>query len=153
MTVTPALVLSAVSVLLFGLSAGVFFTYSNSVMPGLRRTDDHTYVTAFNGMNVAILNPLFFVVFVGAQIASVVTAIVALATGHAALGWWQVGATAVYLIGVIVITGLIHVPLNTAIARDRDRAPFEKRWVRYNHVRSLASILAFALALIATLQA
>src|SRR5688500_17535686 len=73
MTVTPALVLSAVSVLLFGLSAGVFFTYSNSVMPGLRRTDDHTYVTAFNGMNVAILNPLFFVVFVGAQIASVVT--------------------------------------------------------------------------------
>ncbi len=54
-----------------------------------------------------------------------VTVIVALASGQAALGWWQLGATGVYLIGVIVVTGVIHVPLNVAIARDLDRAPFE----------------------------
>ena len=30
-----------------GLMAGVFGIYSNAIMPGLRRTDDRTFVAAF----------------------------------------------------------------------------------------------------------
>jgi uncharacterized membrane protein len=149
---TPVLVLSLVSVLLLGLSAGLFFAFSAAVMPGLRRIDDRSYVTAFNGINVAILNPLFFVVFVGALLVPAATAIVAFATGQTALAWWQLAATAVYLLGVIIVTGAVNVPLNNALARDGDRAAFETRWVRFNHLRSVASTLAFALALVATLQ-
>ena len=34
--------------LTMGLMAGVFGIYSNAVMPGLRRTDDRTFVAAFH---------------------------------------------------------------------------------------------------------
>ena len=111
--------------LLLGLSAGVFFTFSNSVMPGLRRTDDNTYVTAFTSMDTAILNPLFFVVFVGALVAPGVTAVLTFIAGDVTAAWLFVAATAVYLVGVIGVTGAVNVPLNNALAQNRDRRAFE----------------------------
>jgi uncharacterized membrane protein len=50
---------------------------------------------------------------------------------------------------VIGITGAVNVPLNNALAANRDRRAFEARWVRFNHVRTVASVLAFAAALVA----
>ena len=33
-----------------GLMAGVFWIYGNAIMPGLRRTDDRTFIGAFRGL-------------------------------------------------------------------------------------------------------
>ena len=43
--------------LTMGLMAGVFGIYSNAIMPGLRRTDDRTFVAAFQSIDRAIINP------------------------------------------------------------------------------------------------
>jgi uncharacterized membrane protein len=40
-----------------GLMAGVFGLYQHTVMPGLGRTDDRTFVGAFQAMDRAIINP------------------------------------------------------------------------------------------------
>jgi len=42
------------------LIAGLFYAYSCSVNPGLRRLADKEYLTAMQSINKAILNPVFF---------------------------------------------------------------------------------------------
>ena len=64
-------VLRLVSLLLatisMGLVAGVFGLYAHTVMPGLAKTDDKTFVGAFQALDRAIVNPLFLGLgFVGA---------------------------------------------------------------------------------------
>ena len=49
-----------------GLAAGAFALYAHTIMPGLRRTDDRTFVGAFQAMDRAIINPLFMLAFFGA---------------------------------------------------------------------------------------
>ena len=51
-----------------GLMAGGFGIYGNAIMPGLRRTDDRTFVTAFQALDRAILNPLFLLTFMAALV-------------------------------------------------------------------------------------
>ena len=140
----PALV----AALLLGLSAGLFFAFSVAVMPGLKRTDDGTFVATMTAINRAILNFPFGLVFVGALLSPVLAAVLAFITG-AASPWLLIAAAVVYLLGVIVVTGGVNVPLNETLDRDGDRAAFEKRWVRFTLIRTLSAIVAFALALLA----
>ena len=51
---------------IMGLMAGVFGLYSNTIMPGLRTTDDRTFVGSFQAVDRAIINPLFMACFLGA---------------------------------------------------------------------------------------
>ena len=51
-----------------GLMAGPYYAYAISVMLGLGRTDDRTFLSAMQQINVAILNPWFFVSFFGALV-------------------------------------------------------------------------------------
>src|SRR5215475_509368 len=51
-----------------GLVAGVFALYAHTIMPGLRRTDDRTFVGAFQSMDRAIINPWFMACFLGALV-------------------------------------------------------------------------------------
>lgn len=137
-----------VAALLLGLSAGLFFAFTVAVMPGLRRTDDATFVATMTAINRAILNFPFGLVFVGALIAPIVAAILAFITG-ASSPWLLIAAAVVYLVGVLAVTGGVNVPLNEALDRDGKRRAFEDRWVRFNTVRTVSGIVAFALALTA----
>ena len=67
MTTVPARgILLAAAVLVAGLQAGTYFTWSTGVMPGLARVDDRTFVEAMQQINLAIVNPLFLATFLGA---------------------------------------------------------------------------------------
>jgi uncharacterized membrane protein len=135
-----------------GLAAGVFDVYAHTVMPGLHKTDDRTFVAAFQAIDRAIINPWFIGgCFIGAFVLAV-AALIAF-VGRAALPWIAVGI-ALYLVAV-VITFAVHVPLNDAIkaAGDPDRisdlaavrARFdEARWVSWNVVRAVAATGGFA---------
>ena len=57
-----------------GLMAGVFGIYSNAIMPGLRRTDDRTFVAAFQSIDRAIINPALMATFLGALVLTAVAA-------------------------------------------------------------------------------
>jgi uncharacterized membrane protein len=138
-----------------GLMAGVFGIYSNAVMPGLRRTDDRTFVAAFQSIDRAIINPAFMATFLGALVLTALAALLHAAGEGRSLLPWIVAALVLYLV-VFVVTIRVNVPRNNEIkaAGDVDRPTDlqsvrerfdEARWVRWNHVRAFASILAFGL--------
>jgi uncharacterized membrane protein len=142
-------------VLIAATMTGVFGIYGNAIMPGLRRTDDRTFVAAFQSIDRAIINPAFTVTFFGALALTALAALLHL-TGHGRPTLsWTVAAFVLYLV-VFVITIRVHVPRNNEIkaAGDVDRMADphgvrerfgETRWLRWNHVRTFASILAFGL--------
>ena len=150
---TIASIVGAAAVLLTGISAGVFFTYQNSVLPGLATLDDRAFAKAMNAMNRAILNPAFMLFFIGSMVALAAAAIVGFVTGGGLGAWLYAAAAVVYQVGVIFVTGGVNVPLNNALAKDSDRRAFEARWVRWNTVRTLSAIVAFAVAIAALLVA
>ena len=140
-----------VATMTVGLMAGVFVIYANAIMPGLRSTDDRTFVGAFQAIDRAIINPLFLATFLGALIFTGAAA--ALHLGRHASPWIMV-ALVLYL-ATVAITFSVNVPSNNAIkaAGDPDqlaelgtvRASFgERRWIRWNLVRAALSTMAFA---------
>jgi len=136
-----------------GLSAGLFFTWANAVMPGLRRVDDRAFVAVMRRMNVAIVNPLFLVVFLGAPVLTAVAAAAHLDPQRRdALPWILAGLG--FGLAVLVVTFTVNVPLNNALdaAGEPDtvadaapvRAAFESRWVRWNVLRAVSAAAALA---------
>jgi uncharacterized membrane protein len=145
-----------------GLMAGVFGIYSNAIMPGLRRTDDRTFVAAFQSVDRAIINPAFMATFLGALALSALAALLHIIGEGRPLLPWIVAALVLYLL-VFLVTIRVNVPRNNEIkaAGDVDRMTDlhgvrerfnEARWVRWNHVRAFASILAFGLLSWALIQ-
>ena len=136
-----------------GLMAGVFGLYTNAIMPGLRRTDDRTFVGAFQAIDRAIINPLFLVGgFLGALVFTGLAAVLHLGADRRDALPWIVIAFVPYA-AVVVITIAVNVPLNNGIkaAGDPDRiadlagvrARFdEAKWARWNAVRTVACIFA-----------
>ena len=134
-----------------GLAAGAFALYAHTIMPGLKATDDRTFVAAFQAIDRAIINPWFMA---GAFFGALVTTAAAVATqlGRAPLGW-ALAALALTVV-VVAITLAVNVPLNDAIkaAGDPDaidvsrvREEFhETRWATWNLVRVGASLAAFS---------
>ena len=132
-----------------GLMAGVFGLYAHAIMPGLRTTDDRTFVGAFQAIDRAIINPLFMLWFFGALVFAGAAA--ALSAGEGSVVRWIAVAFVLYLV-VVAITLVVNVPLNDAIkaAGDPDaidlaavRERFEEaRWVGWNVVRAILSTAA-----------
>lgn len=136
-----------------GLMAGVFALYAHTIMPGLGKTDDRTFIGAFQAMDRAIVNPWFIG---GGFLGALVFTIGALLAhiGREELPWIA-AALALYLVA-FVITIAVHLPLNDGLkaAGDPDRITDivsarrsfnEARWRRFNLVRVITSLAAFGL--------
>ncbi|WP_328648378.1 DUF1772 domain-containing protein [Amycolatopsis sp. NBC_00348] len=133
-----------------GLLAGLFYAYSCSVLPGLARGDDKTFVEAMRGINVAIVNPVFMLTFLGAPL----LAGVAIFLNPGPRPWVIAGF--VFLVATLVITATLNIPLNNALENGGDdyatlRAQFETSWVRWNVLRTLASTAGFGCLVAAVL--
>jgi uncharacterized membrane protein len=142
---TMSLVLLVAATIAAGLLAGLFYAYAVSVMPGLARGDDRTFVEGMRGINVAIVNGWFLLSFLGAPLLAAVAAILHLHSGPAL--WWIVAGFAC-LLATIVITAAVNIPMNNALDAGGDayaqvRAQFEVPWVRWNIVRAVASFAGF----------
>lgn len=143
-----------------GLSAGVYALYAHTIMPGLRPTDDRTFVRAFQAIDRAIINPWFMVsAFAGPVVLCAVAA--AANRGQPAFGWCA-AALGLVLVTVLV-TIAVNVPLNDAIkaAGDADTAAnfsdirgrfHERRWAGWNLLRVATSCAAFGSLLWALVQ-
>ena len=139
----------AAAVLTMGLMAGVFGLYSHTVMPGLRHTDDRTFVGAFQSMDRAIINPWFMLAFFGALVLTGLAAALHLGGDKRNVLPWIGAAFILYLIAM-VITVAVNVPLNDALKTAGDAAHIgdlaavrrhfdEARWSAWNLVRTLTS--------------
>jgi len=141
-----------------GLMAGVFFIFSNTVMSALAQLQPPQGIAAMQSINRTILNPLFFVAFLGTAATSILLAISLL------WRWQQPGAVYIlagsllYLVGAILVTIVFNVPMNEALETvEPESVEAANLWTRYltnwtawNHVRTVASFLgavSFILAL------
>jgi uncharacterized membrane protein len=135
-----------------GLMAGVFDLYAHTIMPGLAKTDDRTFVGAFQAIDRAIINVWFIPVFFGALILTAAAVVFSIGEERNDALPWAVAAFVLYL-PVVVITMRVNVPLNNAIkaAGDPDRIDLaavrrdfdEPTWRRWNVFRAVASTAAF----------
>ena len=73
----------AAATLTTGLMAGLYYAYAISVMLGLSMTDDRTFLSAMQQINVAIINPWFFVSFFGALVFTALAGVLHLPGGLA----------------------------------------------------------------------
>jgi uncharacterized membrane protein len=149
--VVLTLVVASVNLVLLGAVSGVFFTYSNSVVPGLDRIDPEQAVAAMRSLNVAIINPRFMATFVGPLITSAATGFLLLGLGETTPALLFFAAAVLYLVGCHVITGVVNVPMNNALENStatdwaRRWADFSPRWRRWNTVRTVTSMVALVL--------
>lgn len=146
------------SVLLSGLIAGLFYAYSCSVNPGLGRLSDREYLRAMQSINRAILNPLFFITFLGTLITLPATCIVYWnACGFDSTCAMLTAASLVYGIGVFGVTIKANVPLNNKLDKmdlnagaghfSNWRMDFERPWNRFHSLRTMMNLIAFILVI------
>ncbi|MFD9910288.1 DUF1772 domain-containing protein [Streptomyces sp. NPDC059063] len=134
------------------LMAGLFAAMAYAVMPGLARSSDRTLIETMQDINMAILNPVFILPFLGSIPLLVMAVVQARRTpGRPALPWLT-AALVLYLVAFLV-TLVGNAPLNVQLAdagnpdRIKDlgavRADFETKWVVWNIVRALLHTAAF----------
>ena len=149
-------------VVLTGLSAGLCFTWGNAVTPGIGKLDNLGFLMAFQQMNRVILNPTFFIVFIGPSLLGIINLF--LFKGTNSIVWWLLlGSVLVYGLGVIFVTVLGNVPLNEMIDQyaletlnkielKSLREAFETKWNKYHFIRTISAIISFISLLITTTQ-
>lgn len=152
---TVLLIMTAV---LGALIAGLFYAYSCSVVLGLGKLSDTEYLKAMQSINREILNPVFFISFMGTAILLPVSTF--FLRGQQPVFIFLLLATLAYLIGVLGVTVAGNVPLNDqldqfkiadssleAIKEMRDN--FENRWNFLNNVRTAFSVITITLTICA----
>jgi len=138
------------------LIAGGFFAFSTFVMKALGTLPPSQAIRAMQAMNVWAPTGPFLLVLVGTAAAC------AGLTVQALLGWSQPGAllrlagSLAYLLGGFGVTMAANVPRNDALATlDPDSmsavaawTDYLSGWTSWNHVRTVASLLATALLIL-----
>jgi uncharacterized membrane protein len=153
--------LTFVAALGCALNAGLFFIFSVCIMQALGRLETDEGISAMQSINRTIINPAFMAAFLGtALLCAVIITIAVLqwSDPEAApgLGWAMAGGI-VYLLAGIGVTLAVNVPMNNALDRaEPDSAEGATLWARYldvwtkwNHVRSVGTLVATALFILA----
>ncbi len=155
--------MNATRILLFAglvgsaLIAGVCFCFGTAIMGSLQRMPAGQGAAAMNLINLRIQNPLFLLVFLGTALVSVALVILAFVKDPPGKSWIIVGS-ALYLVGVIVVSVAVNLPLNDHLATiDPTTAAGATEWQNYltkwnpaNNIRTLTgtlAVIAFGLAL------
>ena len=136
-----------------GLMGGVYFAFSAFVMTALGRLDQSAGIAAMNAINVDIVRSLFMPLFLGTTVAGVALAVMGALRFSEAGAAGMIAGGGLYVIGMFVVTVVFNVPLNDALAAVQPSSPeagavwmaYLKDWVFWNHVRTVASVVASAL--------
>tara|TARA_B100000073_G_scaffold130770_1_gene107164 strand:+ start:94 stop:537 length:444 start_codon:yes stop_codon:yes gene_type:complete len=133
---------------------GFILTYAIVVMPGLSKLDDKEFIKAFQVTDGIIQNnqPIFILIWIGSIISVVSTIIISIFTLGLLEGWKIIFVSLVYLLGVQVITTIIHLPLNRRIQKidinstssqslNEERKNFETKWNYFNNIRTVIAFL------------
>lgn len=155
------LIVLVLGVLFTGLTAGLCFTWSNAITPGIGRLDDLSFLKSFQAMNRAIINPRFLIVFFAPVVLLFLNTYL-YRKADATTFWLFLSAAVIFFIGVGLITVFKNVPLNTilenAVLEDlssidvkRLRETFESPWNFWHMIRTITSSIAFTLLLVGIL--
>ena len=139
-------------VLQVGLTSGLLFIFSFAVNPGLARLNEEEYFRAMKIINQVILNPLFFLVFIGPAIT--MPALTFMTRNDSDMFIFTLFSTILYISGVILITSFKNVPLNNKLEK-LDPKEFKdvflwykKPWNFWHNIRTFIGIASFIIIII-----
>ena len=154
-------VILLLATLLCALAAGLLFAFAVIVMPGLGHLGDRDFIRAFQQIDGVIQRgqPLFGLVWLGSALALMVGFSVGLGRLDGLEKALLATGVGVYLLGVQLPTFMINVPLNNALqevdvsnghedAWRSAREGFERKWNRWNRVRTGLAALTTAILVI-----
>jgi uncharacterized membrane protein len=132
-----------------GLIGGLYFAFSAFIMRALGDLEPAAGIAAMNAINTAILRSTFMPLFLGTTLASAALMVIGLLQLGSPRAAGLIAGGLVYVIGMFVVTMAFNVPLNNALIRggERDAATWQRYlviWTRWNHVRTVASLVASA---------
>jgi len=138
-----------------GLLAGVYFAFSGFIMKAFDKLETAQSVTAMNAINEIILRSVFMLVFFGSTIISMLLIVVAFANWDDAGAGPALIAGIVYFAGMFVCTVVFNVPLNDTLLKldptsdnvQQGWSHYLKNWTRWNHLRTISSLLTCALCI------
>ena len=153
MELSVKLIVLIAGIVLTGLTAGLCFTWSNAITPGIGRLNDLGYLQAFQQMNRAIINPTFVVVFFGPVLLHIINVILFRSAPRELL-ILLIASGVLYIVGLFLVTIFGNVPLNeildktdliTASAGELSelRERFEARWNSLHLTRTITTLLSF----------
>ena len=146
-------VLILAGLLATALSAGFFYTYSISVMPGLAAADPFSAIRAMLGINAVFRSPIFAFAFFGSLVFPLAASLAAWIGRARQVAVLAFLSAALYGLGVFAVTFLVNVPLNEALAKANPTndtaasvwANYYGPWTAWNHIRAVCASLAFGL--------
>jgi len=141
------------TLLLTGAVAGVFFAYSVSVMIGLDAIRPEQAIAAMRSINDKIQNAVFLATFLLTPVAAAVTGVLLLVLGQRTAGIVFFLAAAVYVVGALVPSFAVNIPMNDTLDAARPSAAeaarvwsdYSSRWTLWNHVRTVSSLISVGL--------
>ena len=150
------------AIFLTGLMAGIFFTWSNAVKPGIGKLSDLEYLRALKSMNRVILNYVFITVFLGAIVTVALVPVFYFHLYPKNIFWLFIFTLVVYWIGVFGVTVLGNIPLNEILDKTNLesisleemkalRRSIEIKWNNLNLIRSISSAITFLLLVVSLL--
>ncbi|MFJ6619880.1 DUF1772 domain-containing protein [Kitasatospora sp. NPDC091335] len=129
-----------------GLVSGLFYGFSISVMPGLKRTDDRTVIEVMQRVNAAILNGWFILGYLGAFVFTALALALHVPSDGRDVLPALIAALVCYTVSM-GITNKVNIPLNNALEKAGPvaaisepaavRRAFEGPWVRANVWRTV----------------
>ncbi|MBX4889113.1 MULTISPECIES: anthrone oxygenase family protein [Rhizobium] len=133
-----------------GLVAGIFFAFSTFIMTALSRIPAEQGIAAMNSVNVTILRSPFMGLFVPTAILCLVIAVLALIDWRGGASALMLTGAALYLLASFASTIIFNVPMNDALAKAAGNGAeavqlwntYVRDWTWWNHVRTIASLLA-----------
>jgi uncharacterized membrane protein len=144
-----------VTLVLTGVMAGVFFTFSNSVMPGLDAIAAVSAVRAMQSINRKIQNPVFLLTVVGTPFVAAVTGVLLLFLEETSAATLFFLAAAAYGLGALALTAIVNVPMNNSLDtadvpnNEQDASQlwlaYSPRWTRWNTLRAVCNTLSLVL--------
>jgi uncharacterized membrane protein len=126
-------------------------------MPALGRIPADEAIRAMQRINIDVYHWTFMAAFFGTPIACVLAAAYAIASANGQVAIYAAVGCVVYVLGNFVVTAAGNVPFNNALAvinaetvdATREWARYTIPWTRWNHVRTIASLVAAGAFLLA----
>ena len=147
-------ILLVIVILQIGLTSGLLFIFAFAVNPGLARLSEEEYFRAMKYINIVILNPIFFLVFMGPLITMPI--LTYMSWNDSSMFILIPISTILYLLGVLLITAIKNVPLNNKLEKLNSTEFkgvfiwYRKPWNFWHNIRTFLGMISFLLLIIYT---
>jgi len=140
-----------------GLTGGAFYAFSTFIMKAIGSVAPPVGIAAMQSINIVVINPWFMTVLFGPALLGIGLSAYAIANGSREGTGWLLAGALTYTLGTLGVTIAFNVPRNNVLAAvDPDSASgaavwalYLRAWTFFNHVRTIAAVVAMALLIVA----